>query len=142
MRFLILVVTTVVIACATTAPAPNAAAIPVRPTSCAGRANTDTNVYDTTQVTERPIVRNTPPPQYPRRARDSRVQGRVVVALVVKGDGSVDSQSVHLVRQVHRVLDTVVVNWAFRAQFWPACLDRRPVAVRVAVPIDFTISGW
>ncbi len=98
-------------------------------------------MYDTTQVAERPIVRETPPPQYPQRARDGRVQGRVVVALVVRSDGSVDSQSVHLIRMVHRVLDTVVVNWAFRAHFWPACLKGQPVAVRVAVPIDFTISG-
>ena len=102
----------------------------------------DSNVYDKTQVTERPIVRLAPPPPYPVRERNQGVQGRVVIGLVVRGDGSVDSQSVHLVRTVHPALDRVVVDWAYTALFWPACLDGHPVAVRIEVPIEFKVTRW
>jgi len=139
-RFLLLTAATMLVACATFARTPSPATTRVGPTSCAGRASTDSNVYDTTQVAERPIVRNAPPPPYPRRERDHGVQGRVVVALVVKGDGFVDSQSVRLIRKVHPALDRAVVKSAFTAQFWPACLNEQPVAVLVAVPIEFKIT--
>jgi TonB family protein len=130
----------VLIACATTVPPRSSSRTSAGPTSCAGRVGADPNVYDTTQVTERPIVRNAPPPAYPPLLRDEGVQGRVVISLIVKSDGAADSQSVRVVREVHPALDTAVVKWALTAQFWPGCLREEPVAVRITVPIEFTIG--
>jgi len=112
-----------------------------RGTSCAGLASTDSAVYDTTQVTERPTLRSASEPWYPPIQRDLAIEGRVIVDLVVGSDGAPDQSSVRIVRNVDPAIDHEAVRWIGSASYWPACRDGRPVRARVAQPVDFCAFG-
>jgi protein TonB len=100
----------------------------------------DTTVYDTTQVTTRPLILSGPDLHYPDRARQEGIQGRVVLAVVVNADGKVEPSSVRVAEVANYQLEREATRYARGALFQPACLDGRPVRVRVRLPIDFKIS--
>ncbi len=107
-------------------------------TSCAGLPSADSAVYDTSQVTEHPRVRRGGPmPAYPIVELQRRIQGRVIIGVIVESDGTVDQDSVRVLQSVDQAIDREALRWVRGASFWPACRDGRPVRVRVAVPIDF-----
>ena len=99
----------------------------------------DTTIYDTTQVTTRPTVLSGPSLEYPERARQQRITGRVSLALVVNADGRVQEGSIRVLESPDRLLERPSINYARAAVFQPACLDGRAVRVRLRVPIDFKI---
>ncbi len=111
------------------------------PTSCAGLASSDSTVYDTAQVTERPRLRVAPGLTYPVIRRDLGIAGRVIVDVIIGADGLPESSSAQIVRRVDPVLDRVALNWIGGASYWPACRDGRPVRARIAQPVDFCPSG-
>ncbi len=99
----------------------------------------DTAVYDTTQVTKRPVILEGPELHYPDRARQEGIQGRVVLSIVVNADGRVQAGSVRVIESVHHLLDQEAISYAHSAVFQPACLDGRAVRTRVRLPIDFKV---
>jgi TonB family protein len=111
-----------------------------KPTSCVGRPADDSVVYDTTQVTEKPVVFSGPEPRYPFDARARGIQGRVLVCVVVKENGAIDQRSVTVVQSVYPSLDSAAVGWVRSAAFWPGWLGTRAVRVRVLVPIVYYFS--
>lgn len=111
------------------------------PTSCTGLASTDSAVYDTSQVTERPRLRGAPELTYPGMQRDLAVGGRVIVSVIVAADGSPELNSARIVRKVDPALDQEALNWIGGASYWPACRDGRPVRARIAQPVDFCPVG-
>ena len=115
------------------------AVIASRPTSCAGLTSTDSTVYDTTQVTERPSLRTAPELKYPPLQRDLLIGGRVIMAVVVRPDGTTDQSSVQLVQTVDPAIDREALRWILSVSYWPACRDGRPVNTRVAQPLDFCV---
>jgi len=112
-----------------------------RATSCAGLASTDSAVYDTTQVTERPALRSASEPRYPPIQRDLAIEGRVIADLVVGSDGAPDQSSVRIVQNVDPAIDHEAVRWIGSASYWPACRDGRPVRAHIAQPVDFCAYG-
>ena len=95
-------------------------------------------MYDTSHVTEHPRVRRGGPmPAYPIVELQRRIQGRVIIGVIVESDGTVDQDSVRVLQSVDQAIDREALRWVRGASFWPACRDGRPVRVRVAVPIDF-----
>ena len=112
---------------------------PVPRTSCSGIASTDTAVYDTTQVTERPVAYDGPILNYPSELRATGVQGRVVLSVVINTDGRADARSIEAIRSPDSGLTYEARRWVVGAKFWPGCLTGRPVRVRVAIPIDFKV---
>jgi TonB family protein len=110
-------------------------------TSCAGLASTDSAVYDTTQVTERPGLRSAPLPRYPPMQRELGVEGRVIVAVVIGPDGTPDQSSLRIVENVDPAIDREALHWFRRASYWPACRDGRPVRARIAQPVAFCVFG-
>jgi TonB family protein len=106
-------------------------------TSCAGLVMHDSAVYDDSQVTERPILRNFPPLRYPEREFQHRLQGRVIIGATIKADGSVDSSSVRVIQSVDSALDREALRWVPLSSYWPGCRDGLPVRVRVAIPVVF-----
>jgi len=60
--------------------------------------------------------------------------------LILNADGTVDRPSVRVLHSVHPAIDAEAVRYAVQASFWPACLNGRPVRVRISMPIDFKIS--
>jgi len=110
-------------------------------TSCAGLASTDSTVYDTSQVTERAKIRAASEPWYPPMERDRGVEGRVVLSLVVSPTGVPDLGSLKIAEGVDPVLDQQALRWIRTVSYWPACHEGRPVAARVAQPVDFCAFG-
>ena len=119
---------------------------PIRPleaarTSCAAAPGSDTTIYDTTQVGERPVPRSVPPAEYPAEARRRRIQGRSVVTAVVSPEGTVELPSVTIAQSSNTLLDVEARRIVSQAIFWPACRDGEAVRTRIAVPFDFKLSG-
>ena len=111
------------------------------PTSCAGLASTDSTVYDTTQVTERPVVHTAPEVVYPPMERELLIHGRVILGLIVGSDGAPDSSSITILRTVDPGIDREALRWIGGVTYWPACREGRPVRARIAQPLDFCLGG-
>lgn len=112
-----------------------------RATSCAGLAGTDSSVYDTTQVAERPVIRMAPEVYYPPMQRELLIHGRVMLGLVVGSDGAPETASVEVLRKVDPGLDRAAQRWIEGVTYWPACREGRPVRARITQPVDFCLGG-
>ena len=110
-------------------------------TSCAALARTDSTVYDTTQVTERPTIRTAPEVRYPQMQRDLHIGGRVILGVIVGSDGAPEDSSVQVLNRVDPALDHEAVRWLAGVTYWPACRGGRPVRVHIAQPLDFCVAG-
>jgi TonB family protein len=107
------------------------------PTFCGDTASSDSTVYDTTQVTQRPILYQAHPLRYPATARARGVQGRVLLAVTINPDGRAAAQSIQMISSPDSELTAAAVEWIRGARFEPVCVDAKAVRVRVAVPVDF-----
>jgi TonB family protein len=112
-----------------------------QPTSCATLPSADSTIYDTTQITERPVPRSVPPLEYPAEARSRRLQGRTVVTAVVSPAGAVEPLSVTVTQSANALLDAEARRVVTAATFWPACREGAAVRARIAIPFDFKMSG-
>ena len=111
-----------------------------RSTPCAGVTTTDSTIYDTTQVTERPTIRTAPELRYPPMQHELLIGGRVTLAVIVGSDGTPDS-AVDVLNRVDPALDREAVRWVQGVTYWPACRDGRPVRARIVQPVDFCLGG-
>ena len=112
-----------------------------RSTSCAALAATDSSIYDTTQVAERPVIRIAPEVVYPPMDRELLIHGRVILGLTVDTDGAPDTAAVQVLRSVDPGIDREALRWISGVTYWPACREGRPVRVRIAQPVDFCLGG-
>ena len=96
-------------------------------------------VLELRDVARAPAVLHQVKPDYPREARWNRVEGLVVVRLVIGRDGLVERGSTRVVRSVAD-LDAAAVAAVEQWRFSPA-IDHSGQVVRVAVevPIRFTL---
>ncbi len=81
-----------------------------------------------------------PPPPYPEVARRRGFEGKVVLEVAVKADGTVGSTSLKE-SSGYRSLDRSALSAVRRWQFFPATEAGAPVPSRVVVPIDFVLRG-
>ena len=88
-------------------------------------------------VEELPEVITRVQPEYPDIARQSNMEGTVVVQALVGKDGRVKDTKV--VKSVP-VLDDAAVSAIKRYVFKPALSNNKPVAVWVAVPVKFQLN--
>ena len=79
-------------------------------------------------------------PEYTPEAKAQRIEGTVALNVVVKADGAVGD--VQVTRSLDSVygLDTNAVKAMKLWQFAPGTKDGKPVAVRVAVEMNFTLK--
>jgi protein TonB len=133
-------------------PAPSESAIDFPPVPPAPEAQVDSAVVvaDTPADPEPPAPRVMPrfdaaylqntPPAYPALARRSGEQGRVLLRVVVRPDGTPETvelrQSSGSQRLDHAALDAVR-----RWRFVPARQGNTPVTAAVIVPIVFSLEG-
>ncbi len=106
-------------------------------TFCGGIALSDSTVYDTMQVTQRPVLYDAQPLHYPASARARGVDGRVLLAVTINADGRPDAQSIQTISSPDSELTGAAVQWVRSAKFEPVCLATKAVRVRVAIPVDF-----
>lgn len=69
-----------------------------------------------------------------------RVQGRIVVRLLVVEDGTVDASSIRVTDSTHPELNALAIQALQTARFRPTTADGRPVESWAALPLDFTAA--
>jgi protein TonB len=80
-----------------------------------------------------------PPPSYPLAAIQSRVEGTVVLRLLIGHDGRVSGVQV-VTSSGHPVLDAEAVRAVRSWEFQPATRGGRPVAMAVRLPVRFELD--
>jgi TonB family protein len=108
-------------------------------TFCSGLPLADSTVYDTTQVTERPVLYEAQPLHYPGKARARGAQGRVLLAVTINADGRPDDHSIQTVSSPDSELTYEATRWVKSAEFIPVCRAGSAVRVRIVVPVDFKL---
>jgi TonB family protein len=76
-------------------------------------------------------------PTYPQEAQDRRIQGVVVLAIVIGEDGSVIDTEV---RRSVPELDQAAVDAVLQWEYERTLLNGKPVEVEMDVTINFTLS--
>jgi protein TonB len=104
------------------------------------RAQDAPTVYKPGDGVSLPRVIKQVPAQYTKEAMDQRIEGQVVLDVVVLADGSVgDVQVAQSLDSVYG-LDAEAVKAMKQWEFGPGTKDGKAVAVRVAVKIAFTLK--
>ena len=114
----------------------SASDIAVRPNAASQEKE---QVYETKDVAALPVVTYQAPPFYPFDAMHDGVQGGVQLDGVVSPSGRVSN--VRVLRALRPDLDAEAVKCFEKWRFKPAQMkDGRPVAVRVSVEMNFSLS--
>jgi len=87
---------------------------------------------------DEPVLVKSVPVRYPDLARSSSIEGKVVVNVLVGTDGRVVKAEI---AQGVPVLNEAALDAVKQYLFKPALANNKPVAVWVAVPIVFKLSG-
>lgn len=87
---------------------------------------------------ERPIKVFAPSPEYTEEARKNKVQGTVILQVVITKQGSVDN--VKVLKQLGMGLDEAAVAAIETWRFEPATLDGEPVAVHYNLTVNFRLD--
>jgi TonB family protein len=78
-----------------------------------------------------------PNPDYAERPRRKKLQGVVVLSMIVSADGTVRDPQV--TQSLDKDLDKKAVECVKKWRYEPATKDGKPVAMRVAVEVDFRL---
>lgn len=95
-------------------------------------------VFEASEIDERPQVVNQLPPLYPDALRRLGVEGRVVVAFVVDERGHVLNPSIE--SSTDPRFDSACVDAVRKWRFKPGVKGGRPVRTQVRVPFPFRLS--
>lgn len=95
-----------------------------------GLAGFDTDVI--------PIVRVSP--NYPRNAKQARIEGFVTMAVIINPDGTVSNAEV-MEANPPRIFDQAALDAIKRWKFRPKIVDGTPVAQRAKQTIEFKLGG-
>lgn len=87
-----------------------------------------------------PVAIKTVKPEYTEDAKKARIQGNVLLDTVVNPDGSVTDVKVARSLDSTFGLDQQAIKAAKEWKFKPGMKDGKPVAVRVAIEINFTLK--
>jgi TonB family protein len=79
-----------------------------------------------------------PNPEYSERASRKKIQGTVLLSIIVTAKGTVRDPQV--TRSLDKDLDTNAVECVRNWKFEPATKDGKPVATRVAVEVSFHVQ--
>ena len=84
-----------------------------------------------------PVMLSEVLPEYSDDARRARIQGTVELLAVVNADGTVSMENVN--RSLGFGLDQKAIEAVKKWKFRPATKDGKPVAMRVAISVNFTL---
>lgn len=77
-------------------------------------------------------------PEYPLELQKKQIEGTVLVEFVINTDGRVTKA--RAVEWTHPEMAQAAVDAILRSEFRPATKDGKPIAVKMAVPIAFTLA--
>jgi TonB family protein len=89
-------------------------------------------------ITEPEVIRKTKPP-YSEDARRNKIQGTVILDLVVQADGSIDNKNIRIVKGQGHGLDESAINDIQTWTFKPATENGRPIARTVRIEVNFAL---
>src|SRR5882762_3289942 len=104
---------------------------------CAGSPSSDTTVFDTTQVSQKPEIIAGPSLSYPDDLRRRGISGRVVVAAVIDVHGRAEPGTIRIIRSDNLGFDASVRTYTRSATYLPGCREGHAVRVRITFPVDF-----
>lgn len=79
--------------------------------------------------------------EYPPALRQSRIQGSVVVQLVVDTAGKTEPRSVKIVSATHDGFRPPVIQLMNACSWTPGTVSGKPVRVLIQIPVQFTLTG-
>ncbi|BBL72723.1 energy transducer TonB [Methylogaea oryzae] len=123
-----------------TAPAPSAESQAAPSVAAASAAASTANAAPLSPPRFDADYLNNPAPDYPEFARRQGVQGRVVVRVLVRADGSAEKADVRT-SSGHGELDEAALDAVRRWRFVPARRGEEAVPASVLVPIAFSLEG-
>lgn len=95
---------------------------------------------DLKQVARAPRVLEQVRPQYPRQAKAERLEGLVVVRVIIGTDGHIEPEHTRVIRSIPG-LDAAAISVVRQWRFSPALGQQgRPVRVIVEIPIQFSLK--
>ncbi len=89
----------------------------------------------------RPEKLSCPELEYPPALRQSRIQGSVVVQVVVDTAGKTERGSVKIVSATHDGFRQPVIKLMNACRWTPGTVSGRPVRVLMQIPIQFALTG-
>ena len=102
-----------------------------------GQRSPDRNAVATV-VDQKPVPLNSPQPRYTKEARDNKIQGIVLMKLLVGTDGTV--KQAKILRGLPDGLDEQAIQAAWQVHFRPAMKDGQPVSFWVTMQIEFNLK--
>ena len=90
-----------------------------------------------TSVDQQPVLLNMPQPRYTEEARKNKIQGTVLVRVLIGSDGQV--KRVVVVRPLPDGLDEQAIQAAYQLRFKPAMKSGQPVSFWKPVAIEFNL---
>ena len=76
---------------------------------------------------------------YPEMARQARLEGTVVIGIVIDKEGV--PQDIEVLKSVHPILDKVAKEAINHIRFTPGKQRGKPVLVKMAIPVKFKLIG-
>ena len=98
------------------------------------------DVFTTKDGVTLPVTVRSVKPEYTAAAMQAQIEGRVLLDVVVLTDGKVGEVTVNDSLDMEHGLDTRAVEAARQWLFKPGTKDGKPVAVRVALEMTFTLK--
>jgi TonB family protein len=86
-----------------------------------------------------PRVTYSPPAEFSEEARAAKYQGTCILKLIVGADGN--PRNIRVINPIGMGLDEKAVEAVRTWKFQPALKDGKPVAVEIAVEVDFHLFG-
>lgn len=97
----------------------------------------DNVVFTPNQVTTRARILSKPNPTYTEEARNNQVVGKVILLMILAGDGSV--KGIIPIKKLPHGLTEQAVSVASKIKFIPATKDNKPVSQYIRVEYNFNI---
>ena len=97
------------------------------------------NTSDTVGCITPPRQTHAPQPKYPKSEREAHHQGTVRLTLVVSSDGV--PRDIAVSQTLTPDFDKAAIDAVKEWKFTPAIKDGKPIAVQIAVEIEFHLSG-
>jgi TonB family protein len=94
-------------------------------------------VYEVGNGVTAPKAIYQPDPQYNERARKKKINGTVIVAMIVTAEGKV--RDLKVIKSLDKGLDKQAIAAVSTWKFEPATKDGKPVAVHLPVEVDFRL---
>ena len=94
-------------------------------------------VYKSTEVSRKVVLISKPEPEYTEGARENKIEGNVILYMVLRSNGEVSDIAV--LKGLPQGLNEKAIEAARNIQFEPAIKDGRPVSQYLRVEYIFTL---